>query len=63
MNNISHIISDVNITGDINVELYIKHNGSTVRRPGVFFYHDEDAVVNGFNVGHGFYNIEFIEYD
>ena len=57
LNNLSYIISDVNITGSIGVELYMKIDNTT-DRPHPQFYHD-----NTHTDGHGFYNIEFIEYN
>jgi hypothetical protein len=55
INNLSYIIDNVNITGSLNIKLYMKTDAhSTILR---FNQEDDDEF------GRGFFNIEFIEYD
>ena len=55
INNLSYIIDNINITGSLNIKLYMKTdaNNTTIRF--------NDAYSDSF--GRGFFNIEFIEYD
>ena len=57
LNNLSYIIDNVNVTGSLNIKLLVK----TERARFFFNYPDNNTqfVING----HGFFNIEIIEYD